>query len=405
MTRINAGNSKTILMTGVTGFIGSYLAAAFMRKGYTIIAMTRSDAEGTRTRSAIDTALHQDMPRVAIDFAQQLVVLPYSVDELRRSHSPYLLEINEVWHCAAEMSFAPRKLESSFQSNVGMTSELYRTIASLSPNCKRFFYVSTAYTGGAESGTKNEVLHTHPQLINPYQVSKWSTEMSLATQVMQGASLPVTLFRPSVVIGDTRTGYYPGSPFGIYMYFQALNTAKALGARTLTVDVNLDSSLQVVPIETLVANAMALSARVALAKQAPHLEIFHVTGQAVSNRITLFGATKVIGLNVKIGEPISTLDFYADKICGWVKRFGNGEIYFDDSKLREALGDAYAPTSMGASEFETLFRWYSHHLAEAQLKKAPADRLKQPIGLRLIDRFTSRGAKEKLAARLLKRKG
>ncbi|MBC7533420.1 MAG: SDR family oxidoreductase [Oligoflexus sp.] len=399
-------STKIILMTGVTGFLGSYLAAGFMRQGFKIIALTRNDPHGDRTIEAINTALHQDESGRAINFTNQLVVLPYDFAEVALHHRGLLEGVHEVWHCAAEMSFSPRKLESSFHSNVGMTNYLYNIVSEFSPDCKRFFYVSTAYTGGAESGLKKEVLHTHPQLINPYQVTKWSTEMSLATQVMQGARLPVTLFRPAVVIGDTRTGYYPGSPFGVYMYFQALKSAKALGAEHLTIDLNLDSPLQMVPIEVLIANAMALSARVSAGTPADALEIFHVTGQAVSNSLSLKVAKQVMNLRVDIGPPETTLDYFADKICGWVKRFGNGHITFDDSKLRKVLGDAYVPTSMGEAEFKTLFTWYDQHLTELQQKKSPNKpqkvSLKQAFGLRLLDRFATHKRKEMMATRMLK---
>lgn len=393
-------------MTGVTGFLGSYLAAAFMRQGFRIIALTRNDPQGDRTIEAIHTALHQDESRREINFANQLFVLPYDFADVALHNRDLLQEVHEVWHCAAEMSFSPRKLESSFHSNVGMTSDLYSIVSELSPECKRFFYVSTAYTGGAESGFKREVLHTHPQLINPYQVTKWSTEMSLATQVMQGSRLPVTLFRPAVVIGDTRTGYYPGSPFGIYMYFQALKSAKALGAEHLTIDLNLDSPLQMVPIEVLVANAMALSARVTAGAVSDPLEIFHITGQAVSNSLSLKVAKQVMKLEVDIGQPVTTLDYFADKICGWVKRFGNGHITFDDSNLRRVLGDAYVPTVMGEAEFTTLFTWYDQHLSDLQQKKTPNKpvrvSLKQTFGIKLLDRFATRKSKEKMATRMLK---
>lgn len=408
MSKILGKSEKTVLMTGVTGFIGSYLAAGFLSRGCRVIALTRNDGDGARTKQAILTALHQDVAaQDSINFEHQLLVLPYDLEVAKEHHHVLLSSVDEVWHCAAEMSFSPRKLESSFQFNVGMTNELYRTVAEHAPDCTRFFYVSTAYTGGAEPGLKREVLHARPQLINPYQVTKWSTEMSLATQVMQGSSLPVTLFRPAVVIGDTRTGYYPGSPFGIYMYLQALRAAKMLGAERLTIDLNLDSRLQLVPIEALIANAMALSEREQGAKSEAlePLEIYHVTGQRVSNDLTLNSAIKIVGLDVKVGEPESTFDFFADKICSWVKRFGNGDIQFDDSKLQEVLGDAYVPTAMGEKEFDTLFQWYTEHLNHENSKKSlELKPWQKPFGLKLLDRVATRNQKQKIANYMLRRR-
>ncbi len=404
MSKILGKPEKTVLMTGVTGFIGSYLAASFLKRGARVIAMTRNDADGERTKDAIKTALRQEPSQLEeINFTHQLLVLPYDLEEVKAHHLLLLRTVNEVWHCAAEMSFSPRKLESSFQFNVGMTNDLYRLVMAEARDCQRFFYVSTAYTGGAEEGVKKEVIHHQPKLINPYQVTKWSTEMSLATQVMQGSGLPVTIFRPAVVIGDTRTGYYPGSPFGIYMYFQAIRAAKILGAERLTVDLNLESGLQLVPIEVLVANAMALSAREdgIKARANDPLEIYHVTGQSVLNDLTLKSAIKVTGLDVRSGQPETTYDFYADKICSWVKRFGNEEIVFDDSRLKAVLGDQYTPTNMGSEEFDTLFAWYDAHLSETQ--KAPDHRWRTP-GIKFLDRVANRRQKERMANYMLKMK-
>ncbi len=396
------GLHKVILMTGVTGFIGSYLAASFLRKGNHVIALTRGDEAGTRTIDAINTALHQDEYGTELDFEQRLLVLPYDFGMLRERYSTAIAQVNEVWHCAAEMSFSPRKLESSFQSNVGLTSDLYHLVNELSLGCRRFFYVSTAYTGGTEPGVRREILHTHPQLINPYQVTKWSTEMSLATRVLQGARVPVTIVRPSVVIGDTHTGYYPGSPFGIYMYLQAVYNAKAMGATSLRLDLDLDSPLQMIPIDDLIANAVSLSDRASSEAEHQPLEIFHLTGQAVSNGLSLAAARKVTGLNVSIGHPETTLDFFADKICSWVKRFGNGSILFDDSELRRVLGPRFVATAMDESHFITLFRWFCHHLDEVQAKKDKAHRLRQPFALRIFDKIGTRKAKERFASRMLK---
>lgn len=408
LSKISGTAEKTVLMTGVTGFIGSYLAAGFLQRGSRVIALTRNDDDGQRTKAAILTALHQDLAaQESINFDHQLLVLPYDVAYAKEHHHVLLASVDEVWHCAAEMSFSPRKLESSFQFNVGMTNELYRTISEESLKCTRFFYVSTAYTGGSEPGVKREVLHSRPQLINPYQITKWSTEMSLATQVMQGASLPVTIFRPAVVIGDTRTGYYPGSPFGIYMYIQAIRSAKKLGAQRLTVDLNLESRLQMVPIETLIANALALSDREqgARREKMEPLEIYHVTGQRVSNELTLESARRIIGLDVKVGQPESTFDFFADKICSWVKRFGNGDIHFDDSKLQEVLGENYVPTVMGQKEFDTLFTWYTENLDKEAIKNpVELKPWQRPFGLKMLDRMVTRNQKQKIANYMLKRK-
>ena len=50
-----SGNMK-IGLTGVTGFVGSCLGAAFLRGGQSIVAFSRNDASGQRTRESIQDA-------------------------------------------------------------------------------------------------------------------------------------------------------------------------------------------------------------------------------------------------------------------------------------------------------------------------------------------------------------
>ena len=157
-----------------------------------------------------------------------------------------------------------------------------------------------------------------------------------------------------------------------------------------------------VPIGVLVDNALALSARLHRGASHEALEIFHITGQAVSNALTFKVANAVLGIDIQIGEPETTLDFFADKICSWVKRFGNGGIAFDDSQLRQVLGTAYVPTHIGEAEFMVLFDWYRQHLASIQGHKHQRERMKQPVGLELLDRFGPKSFRQRFANRMLR---
>lgn len=363
-------HARTYLLTGVSGFIGSTLAAALLAAGHKILALARNDPKGERTLAVVKDAVTRESRKGEIDWESQFKVLPLHIKSLRVDHSEDLASVQEVWHAAAEMSFSARKLESSFQTNVGLSTQLYQLIAELSPNCERFFYVSTAYTGGTSSDVMHEVLHVRPRLINPYQMSKWSTEMSLAVLAHQGRTLPLTIFRPSLVVGNSKTGHYPGNTFGIYLHLFAMQVARSFGAEYLTVDINPLSKIQVVPIEDLIANALALSTTYqTLAKASPLIEITHVTGQSIENGLVLDAMKKVLGLHFAIGKPISTLDRVVHNLCGWTNRFGNENIQFDDSRIRARLGDNFTATNLGAKEFETLLGWYSEHLAHEQVKK------------------------------------
>lgn len=403
-------NHKWIAMTGVTGFIGSSLAAAFLREGNGVVAMTRNDPEGVRTREAIDRASKAEGHFETIDYTKLLRVIPFDPSSLLPHQREMALACDEIWHSAAEMSFSSRKLESSYSMNVGLTNELYQLMQGGS--CKRFYYVSTAYTGGAKSGTVKEVLHTHPHLVNPYQVTKWSAEMSLASRANASSDLPVTLFRPAIVIGDTRTGYYPGQPFGLYTFFSAIETTKSMGAKNLILDLAPGSRAQFVPIQDLIANALALSKTDASQRQ--NLEIFHATGMALANDFSLNAFRKETDISITIGKPLSTLDHLADFFCSFVRKFYNSEIIFDDSKLRQVLGANYRQTEITSEDIRTLYLWYKKDLAvkryEGMRRKmgptlarfaGPAFQSSQDV-LNIFDKVGTKKLKSQVAKRILK---
>ena len=46
----------TVLITGCTGFVGSAIAATLLGAGFRVLALSRNDADGERTRAAVREA-------------------------------------------------------------------------------------------------------------------------------------------------------------------------------------------------------------------------------------------------------------------------------------------------------------------------------------------------------------
>src|SRR5215211_1060187 len=102
---------KNVLVTGGTGFVGSHLAYRLLEDGHHVAVLAR----GSRNASARDRAmdvlvkvassperLHRHLPRLEIlegNIAEQNLGL--DSDTIRSQAA----RINEVWHCAASLSF------------------------------------------------------------------------------------------------------------------------------------------------------------------------------------------------------------------------------------------------------------------------------------------------------------
>lgn len=326
----------TILLTGVTGFVGSTLAAVLLKQGHRIIALSRKDQDGQRTRAKIKESYQGFFPAESEDgldaLLSQVEVLPYDYAELRNhdQHREALRRVDIVWHSAAEMSFSFRKAVATFNGNVGMATGLYQLVAELAPQCQRFFYVSTAYTSGNGQQLHTEKLHFEPEHVNPYQMSKWAAEMALSN-AHQSVGLPLTIFRPSVVVGHSENGFYNGQSFGIYAYAHLYERLQQLGVRQVHLEARSDTTLDVVPIDHVVACAAALTGK---ASELDPMSIVHATGTAMKSTDLAEALQRVYGVeSILDSRPMSTIDHSLDQVLSIYKRFNSDNIRFDKSRM------------------------------------------------------------------------
>ncbi|WP_141735059.1 SDR family oxidoreductase [Oligoflexus tunisiensis] len=381
----------SILLTGVTGFVGSTLAAVMLRHGYRILALSRNDPDGLRTKAKIKESYQGFFPGDSNEMLENLLqhveVLPYDLEVIRSNtrHLANLKRVDIVWHGAAEMSFSLGKAVSTFNGNVGMANGLYQLITEFSPNCRRFFFVSTAYTSGNSRQIHREVLHFQPEHVNPYQMSKWAAEMSLAmARTVHG--LPLTIFRPSVVVGHSQNGFYNGQSFGIYAYAHLYEKLQQLGIRKVHLDAKSDTTLDVVPIDQVAAHAMALTT-MALSDAVSRLEpmdIVHATGTPVKSSELAMALERVYGVqSVLDSKPRSTIDHSLDQVLSIYKRFNSDNIRFDKSRM---LSLVPAPDACKAVDVDRLCLYFqntsvpdSRLLKSMQLLVRSVNRLSKPF--------------------------
>lgn len=345
----NGEFQKHILITGATGFLGSSLAASFLDRGCSIVALSRNDPHGTRTQSAIESAAAGFQITLAPNWRARVTVIECDFTSLEKFKNQLsrpdvcetLARVSTVWNCAAQMSYSPKKLSESVLQNVGITTLLYKhfhdnQVQNRSIAC-RFFHVSTAYTAGMQGGDVREELHTHPLLINGYQTSKWGAELALAHLFHeQGQTIPVTIVRPTIIMGHRETGWSNGHPFGFYMFVEALRRAKLTGAQCIRIDVDPKQKPNVIPIEEVVAAATTLTAR----EKSRNFEIFHIGNRkSLTTRDFIDTMAEAAGVEVKYEKPLTLIDRQIDKGITWNREFASTTWNFETEKLESALGD------------------------------------------------------------------
>jgi long-chain acyl-CoA synthetase len=99
-------------------------------------------------------------------------------------------------------------LEQSRSINVDGTArmvDLAERCAGRGDGLDRFSYVSTAYVAGAHRGLfEEDSLDVGQSFRNPYEQSKFEAERLVRERT---AGLPAQVVRPSIVVGDSRTGW------------------------------------------------------------------------------------------------------------------------------------------------------------------------------------------------------
>jgi thioester reductase-like protein len=182
-----------VLLTGATGFVGGEILDRLLDRGEQVFALVRA---------ADDAAAAERLPRharltpVAGDIERPgLGLAPATEADLAE-------EITTVLHCAASVSF-DLSLEDSRRVNVDGTRHVVE-LAERLPRLERLSYVSTAYVAGEPRRLFHEnQLDVGQRFRNPYERSKFEAERMVREHA---ARLPLQILRPSIVVGDSRTG-------------------------------------------------------------------------------------------------------------------------------------------------------------------------------------------------------
>jgi len=345
-----------VLLTGATGFVGSTLAAIFLARSMPVVVLSRNDPDGERTESAILEAARGFGFDISQAITHNLDIINVDFSDLEYCIAPDVLaDVKIAWHCAADMSYSPNKLATSFETNVGNTTRLFRILHNASPDFRRFYYVSTAYVAGMRGGRVTESLHPWGRLINPCQITKWGAEQALHLLHLT-TNVPITIFRPSVIVGHRRSGWVSRNGFGFYMFIDALRAFSAAGYEHITVDMNAGIRPDLIAIDQLAEEAATLALQDA---QRRPFEVFHCTGGLGSTTHELISRIAcATGTQVSFGNPVTAIEQKFDRATELHKPFANIEWEFERNLLDQALGRKESSKALTPSELSRMIAWY-----------------------------------------------
>ena len=261
-------------LTGATGFIGSEILRRLLRDeaGRRVYALVRApdEAEAARRGRQVLFKLFMDDADATADAKRRV---RWVIGELARpglglapgDRGEVVTECDEVIHAAASTNWDLSFDEAEAVNFVGVLgiTELAAALAR-GGRLRRFVHVSTAYVAGRRDGAvePEDLPDAGGPFNNTYEATKAKAERFLRKQMDK---IPITVVRPSIVVGDSGTGrtfnfnviYFPLK----LMYHDLLPVVP--GRRTTTLDL--------VPVDYVCDATIALGRDPAAAGRTYHL--------------------------------------------------------------------------------------------------------------------------------------
>ncbi len=346
-----AARRDGVLLTGATGFLGSELLARYLQHSdRTVYAVVRADDDAHATRR-----LHETLASTlgsAEPFAGRVRALAGDLTKPGLGLDPAVARavtgcVDEIVHGAAAVSF-DLGLEFARAINVEGTREMLELalLCERRGGLRRFTYISTAYVAGLHRGPfREDDLDVGQRFRNAYEQSKFESEQLVRRYRER---LPVTVVRPSIIVGDSRTGWT--ASFNV-LYWPT--RALARGAFPV-LPARRRSPVDVVSVDYVADAVYALAAM-----PAGSGNTYHLTSASDATSIGELLALACDKLDVK-PPPLISPRLYLRVLAPLLGRFNprrrtfvratttyvpyfSVRTQFDDSRAREALGPQIRP--------------------------------------------------------------
>ena len=341
---------KKILMTGITGLVGSAFATELLKreKDVEIVALTRGqgnkDAHARVKETIREQCEFDGSPEFADEAMSRIRVIKRNIASPIPSKTIDTLEgVDVVFHCAADVNLGKDPYGKTYINNYQGTKNMIRTAKKL--NVKLYHQVSTAYVAGKDPGV---VLEDGPRpdahFNNSYEKSKYNAE-----RLVRESGIPYTIYRPSIIIGSLKDGKIrrPLAFYRILEFFAKMKKQQCAKegiepheALALTMHLQAHSSKKIyfVPIDYVQKTITDLFFL------PPTNKTYHVTGKnpgslediAKVSRLLL----KIEGLEVvKKAAHLTLKEKLVHKFLGDLMPYFSTEITFDTKNVAEALGE------------------------------------------------------------------
>jgi NAD(P)-dependent dehydrogenase (short-subunit alcohol dehydrogenase family) len=254
----------TYFVTGATGFIGRRLVERLLERKGKIHVLVREDSQGRldelieHWETVCEATVSRRIHPVLGDLRMPLLGLEEErITELEGT-------VEHFFHLAAVYDMtAPVELDMAV--NVGGTNHALELAGAI--RAERFHHVSSIAVAGAYKGVFGENQFDEGQrLPSPYHATKFEAERTVREQAL----IPWRIYRPGIVVGDSKTGEMDKID-GPYYFFKAIQRMRQVVPQWMPL-VGLDlGKTNIVPVDWVAGALDHIAHRANLDGQAFHL--------------------------------------------------------------------------------------------------------------------------------------
>ena len=355
-----------IFLTGITGLVGGAFTAALLkaRKDVKVVALTRSNSVRT-ARQRVEEILGEQCqfdgcPEALPEIMKSIEVIDGDVTSIvpeELAKNPLLKDINTIFHCAADVNLGKDVDGKTFRINYNGTENLLKLAKLLKVDA--FHYVSTAYVAGRLAGRAMEDAPINSGFNNPYEESKFKAET-----LVRNSGIPFTIYRPSIITGRVEDGRIR-RPLAFYRILEFLSKLKKNQCFKQNLDprdwIDINAHFNAIPSERVyfVPIDYVQKAITALFQKPVCNKTYHVTGDSPVTTSMIDHAVcrtlRLKGVEVEHREKKDGDDMIS-RFLGDLLPYFASDIVFDQTNVREALGDEALDWELGENGLAVMMR-------------------------------------------------
>lgn len=201
-----------VFLTGATGLVGRNLVARILQadddSSLILLIRGKNDCEVIRRCDELLRSISSTVNINQVKRRVRAVRGDITLNRLGLSRTVYCelaSKVTHIIHSAASVKFQlpldkAREVNLNGTKNVIAFARYARQVGKL----KKVAYIGTAYVSGNRSGIiKEDELDCGQQFSNTYEQTKFEAEKVIRASTND---LPITVFRPSLIVGDSKTG-------------------------------------------------------------------------------------------------------------------------------------------------------------------------------------------------------